>query len=49
MAYYGTVAPDHADISISIDNETITMPSGSSSHVSSVQTQVSGSVTMSRQ
>lgn len=40
IAYYGTVSPDHADISVSIDNETVTMPSGSSSHVSSVQTQV---------
>lgn len=49
IAYYGTVSPDHADISVSIDNETVTMPSGSSSHVSSVQTQVGISVTMSWQ
>ncbi|KAF5351970.1 hypothetical protein D9756_007603 [Leucocoprinus leucothites] len=40
IAYYGTVAPDHADISITIDDEVVTMPSRSASHVFAVRPRV---------
>ncbi|KAF9452734.1 hypothetical protein P691DRAFT_756120 [Macrolepiota fuliginosa MF-IS2] len=40
VALYGTVSPDHADISITIDGNTVTVPSGSMSHVVAVRTQV---------
>ncbi|KAJ3566521.1 hypothetical protein NP233_g6953 [Leucocoprinus birnbaumii] len=40
IAYYGTVAPDHADVAITIDNETVTMPSHSASDVLAVRPRI---------
>ncbi|KXN90998.1 hypothetical protein AN958_03065, partial [Leucoagaricus sp. SymC.cos] len=37
VALYGTVSPDHADISVTIDGGTVTMPNGSSSRVLAVR------------
>lgn len=41
VAFYGTVSPDHADVSVTIDDKITTMPSGSASHVRVLRPQVS--------
>lgn len=40
VALYGTVSPDHADISVTVDGKTVTMPLSSGSRVVAVRTQV---------
>ncbi|EKM80650.1 hypothetical protein AGABI1DRAFT_37953 [Agaricus bisporus var. burnettii JB137-S8] len=40
IALYGTASPDHADISVIIDDKTVIMPPGTSSRVNAVRTPV---------